>query len=230
MKRKNATSGSVAGSLVALASGLCGWAAVPPEHPEPSVCFPELHPRCQTPNRNSRTCLMSPKPCRGGTTAFKRPRTSIRGGSWWKPSMNIKCKFDLSSTLTQGICCLDQKVHSEHGTRFFLRKVEICISMSLKMDLLHWMQEMHSWWDAWDKCDSLTAWMLLTLQLEFHSLFSSEPFSSAHQTNADEHVFTDLSHMFHQTRKTASEASAVNKLAWFHRRTEGDSCHSLSAW
>lgn len=35
---------------------------------------------------------MSPKPCRDGTRVLKRPQTLIRGGSWWKPSMNIKCK------------------------------------------------------------------------------------------------------------------------------------------
>lgn len=74
------------------------------------VCFPavrnnaaleiKIHQRCHKPkparNFNPRRCQMSARPSRNGTRVLERARTLIRGGSWWKPSMNIKCKLRIS--------------------------------------------------------------------------------------------------------------------------------------
>lgn len=79
------------------ATGASGAQCVSPAVRNNAALEIKLHQRCQSPelsrNFNPRRCQMSPRPSRNGTRVLKRARTLIRGGSWWKPSMNIKCKL-----------------------------------------------------------------------------------------------------------------------------------------
>lgn len=79
------------------ATGASGAKCVSPAVRNNAALEIKLHQRCQSPelsrNFNPRRCQMSPRPSRNGTRVLKRARTLIRGGSWWKPSMNIKCKL-----------------------------------------------------------------------------------------------------------------------------------------